>query len=411
MKRFFKTLKEKMTAYEIFLILISSIVGAVFSLIGELEIEISIYICVSIIAFFLIATVIVQWIADRFNVLRLMAKFNRQGQYNLTIALGTNLSVGLWHTYKLKLRLKVGKQIKKAAEESSKNAPPKKQYELKYILASTLIDDLGYTNYILDDAEEAYINIRKGIKIIDESIESLKGTSDEEKLEVKLKELKLKGLRHEMGMIDKIEHFLDGQNKVKNVRLEFNALLDLMKKSDSSCNSDAVLCAEYAVIKDEFLRSQTDDVSSGDIILSELANLMKRIELLHDTDRREEWRFKCLRLQWEIQLFFECSNIIENYEALYEEIIRPADKTINRFIDIYKRFLLYSQYLINNLAVSDKDAETHIKKYKANWKNAKKIASEFLLGCEAKKQVKEIDEINKEMKSLLKKKAKSIIAV
>ena len=143
MRRFLKTLKEKMTAYEVFIILISAIVGAIFSLIGGLNVEVAIYISIVIIVFFLIATIIIQWLVDRFNVLRLIKKFNEKKQYNLSIALGTNLSIGLWHTYRLKLRLKIGEQVKNAAEKSLIGASPDKQYELKYILAKTLIDDLG----------------------------------------------------------------------------------------------------------------------------------------------------------------------------------------------------------------------------------------------------------------------------
>ena len=406
MKRFLKTLKEKMTAYEVFLILISAIVGAVFSSIAGLDIEISIYICIGIIAFFLIATIIIQWLVDRFNVLHIIKKFNKNKQYNLSIALGTNLSLGLWHTYRLNLRLKIGEQVKKASEESLKSAPQYKQYELKYILANTYIDDLGYTNYILNNAEKAYENICARIKIIDELNNQSQISSHDI---LRFKELKLKAMRHEMGMLDSIGHFIGGEEKVKCVRNEFKTLFEELVQQVDSSNSDASLCAEYAVIKDKFLQAQAKQNSTkeSEAVLIKLIDLRDRINQLEDKARRIEWDFKCLRLKWEIQLFIK-QDVVKNYEELFYKISQPEDKTINRFLDIYKRFLLYSQYLIEQIDVSNEDAKLHIKKYKANWKQAKKQGAEFLLGCEAKKQVQEIDKLNKKIKTLLKEKSEGV---
>lgn len=416
MRRFLKTLKEKMTAYEVFIILISAIVGAVFSLIGGLNIEIAIYISIGIIVFFLIATIIIQWLVDRFNVLHLIKKFNKKKQYNLSIALGTNLSVGLWHTYRLKLRLKIGEQVKNATQKSLIKATENEQYELiyelKFILARTLIDDLGYTNYILNCPEIAYENICAGIEIIDKLIDQLKTPQDK----LRFNELKLKALRHEMGMIDKIEHFVGGKQEVEIIREKFNELFNELTSIDGGRNSDASLCAEYAVIKDMFLKAGTEnDKKNAESTLQLVEELKSRIVGLLDSEetkledkaRYSEWKFKCNRLKWEIELFIE-QNIVENYKLLLKKLTQPEDKTINRFLDIYKRFLLYSQYLIDQIDATDEDARSHIKTYKANWLLAKKTAAEFLIGCEAKKQLKEINALNKNIKILLKEKAKEI---
>lgn len=410
MRRFLRTLKEKMTAYEVFIILISAIVGAVFSLISGLNVDVAIYISIGIIAFFLIATILIQWLVDRFNVLRLIKKFNKKKQYNLSIALGTNLSIGLWHTYRLKLRLKIGEQVKIAAKKSLIEATPDKQYELKYILAKTLIDDLGYTNYILNYPEVAYENICEGIEVIDDLLDQLKSPQDK----LRFKELKLKALRHAMGMIDRIEHFVGGKTEIEIVREKFNDLFNELISTDGGFNSDASLCAKYAVIKDMFLKSKAEDnKNNAELALQQIEKLKSRIVKLLNSDETKledkarycEWEFKCNRLKWEIELFIE-QNIVENYKMLFKKITQPEDKTINRFLDIYKRFLLYSQYIINHIDIADEDAKSHIKTYKTNWGQAKKAAAEFLIGCEAKKQIKEIDDLNKNIKVLLKEKEK-----
>jgi len=403
MKHFLKALKEKMTAYEVFLILISAIVGTVFSLLGGLDIMISIYICIGIIAFFLIATIIIQFLVDRFNVLHLIKKFNKNKQYNLAIALGSNLSIGLWHTYNLKLRVKVGEQLKEAAQKSLITANDK-QYEMKYILSNILIDDLGYTNYILNNVETAYENICAGIKIIDQVLcKSNKADINEQKF----KELKLKALRHEMGMLADIEKLPNGEETVHGIKKNFNELFEDLSDA-SEKNSDALLCAEYANIKDAFHAAKTNSNNDeAEDALKRISDLKNEINNIIDKVRCSEWQFKCDRLKWEIQLFLE-KDIYNNYRELLGKIEEPEDKTINRYIDIYKRFLQYSYYLIIHTDISSPNATLHLKTYKTELKQARKIASDFLFGCEAKKQMEEINCLNKNLDTALKEAANNI---
>lgn len=419
MKRFFKSIKQNMTAYEIFLMLISAIVGSIFSLIGELNGKVSIIVFIIIILVFLIATIIIQIVCDRFNILSLMKKFNKNKQYKLTIMLGVNLSSGLWHTYKLSQRVKIGEQVKIACEKSLTDTST--YYDTMYILANFLIDDLGYTNVILDNAKIAYQNINYGIEKINTVLKMFEENNCTNKDMLKFKMLKLKAYRHEMGMLDKIKSFSSEKERdiiISEIREEFkNMFLELGQIEDIK-GSDALLCAEYAMIKDDFQKiKENTSVNNKDLneinqLLKKLYGLKDRINKIGDKVRCEEWNFKCERLKWEIQLFLPSEDIIcKNYHELLKKITNPTDKTVNRYIDVYKRFLLYSKHLICNLVdsldVNNIDGKIkEIDFYKKDLKLARKNANEFLDGCDAKKQISENKKINKDIDYLLEKKLK-----
>lgn len=83
----------------------------------------------------------------------------RDRKWDEVIKIGGVLSRPLWVTGKYRLRVKLGKLVEAASAYSHRT---KEQ-------ASALIDDLGWTKFVLGEVDEAKSNVLHGIKIAEES--------------------------------------------------------------------------------------------------------------------------------------------------------------------------------------------------------------------------------------------------
>lgn len=93
------------------------------------------------------------------SLIAILENAYKKKNWNEIVKIGRQLSEPLWYTGKFKVRIKIGKLVEVAAGVN----------QLYDDQAEVLIDDLGWTNFRINNEEEAKRNIKRGLKIAEQN--------------------------------------------------------------------------------------------------------------------------------------------------------------------------------------------------------------------------------------------------
>ena len=228
MKNFFRNLFGEFKSYDLVVILISSAVGALFSLIPVIvqyfnedkEANswinfVSVILFVLVVIAFVLAIIYINYKQNKFRYIHMIDNAYKKQNWNAVYTFGEPLSTPLWKMSKLSLRIQVAEQVKDALinigkkEKSDQIEINDIKIDINQKLAKLYIDDLGYTGYIIGKPDSKD-TIDKGLGYA-ENI-----ASDEAKLSIKLK-----GNRHLLAMCSNRD--IEGK--------EAAAIFDVFKKT------------------------------------------------------------------------------------------------------------------------------------------------------------------------------------
>ncbi|MDE6059084.1 MAG: HAD-IA family hydrolase [Clostridia bacterium] len=369
MKNFFKNLFGEFKSYDLVVILISSAVGAVFSLIPVIVQYfnedngayswinfVSVIVFVLFVIAFIVAIILINFQQNKFHYIHMINNAFKKQNWHSVYTFGEPLSTPLWKMSKLSLRIQVAEKVKDALLEIKKKTPiiekNKKKIAITEIndvkvdinqkLAKLNIDDLGYTNYILGNMDSKS-TIYKGLDYAKDI------SSDEDELSIKLK-----GYRHLLAMCsnrdivgnEAVEIF----KQFKNIYSEVSKYIENKNcegcKKETKCDkkkdckrkiSTELLFAKYALIKYNY-QTKSEDT---DTIKKEINELRKDLDAIN----KSEWVEKCDQLIWEIDLKEgrPGNNLDDITAKINEQAIFP-----NRFLKILNLFLDYKIYEVKN---------------------------------------------------------------
>lgn len=103
---------------------------------------------------------------DNFDIIKVLKRELRNKNWNEVVILAYPLSRPLWLSGRYSLRIKIGEIVKNALNHISDPIYiGDRCYNREFIYASILIDDLGWTKYMMGQMEAAIKNIEDGIEI------------------------------------------------------------------------------------------------------------------------------------------------------------------------------------------------------------------------------------------------------
>lgn len=207
-KIFYKIFKKRNVIDEfinIFKVFFSALIGFVLSLLLN-----NIYAFFIAFALLILSAIILSLLFSKrknmFDILKLLKEEQMQRKWIEIIRLGYPLSRPLWLSARYNLRIEIGEYIKEAAsslpEQNIKIG--NETLPVSKIYVSVLIDDLGWTNYVIEQTDVAISNIKAGILMAEE-----KNYID----------LEIKGYRHLCGIYSKKndDDFLAAREKLDDL--------------------------------------------------------------------------------------------------------------------------------------------------------------------------------------------------
>lgn len=348
MKGFFKNLFGEFKSYDLLVILISSAVGAIFSLIPVI---ISYYdtdnfwtifgIIVLFILFvfaFIVAIIVINYQQKKFSYIQMINDAYKKENWRAVYTFGEPLSTPLWRMSKLSLRMDVAEKVIKAIknlQQKDENGQEINNVIINDIifdayekLAKLHIDDLGYTTYILGNTNKSKNRIYEGFEYAE------KISSPEKKLIIKLK-----GYRHLIAMCSNRDIVGDDALNIRNKFGEIynEALLYSKDESRDKKVTSELLFAEYALIKYNYQTGAKDI----DTVINEIKQLVQKLK----EKKKSEWIEKCDQLIWEIELKNGTpkTNASNLANKISERSVFP-----NRFLKIVNLFLDYKIYQVKH---------------------------------------------------------------
>lgn len=219
---------KKLTKYfknttfkEIFLFLVKQSISAVVGFILALLLTNMVAFAISL-AIFIFVALIVSAIASnkklQFDLLSIIKEARKHGHWIEIVRLGFPLSRQLWLSGRYNLRIAIGEFVKEAAfsiDETKDIKIGNNVYNINYIRASVLIDDLGWTKfYIRQNDEDAERNILSGVDIAEKN---------------SFIDLAIKGKRHLIGIYSKKNKNTDVEKMFLEIERLKNNLSDNTK--------------------------------------------------------------------------------------------------------------------------------------------------------------------------------------
>ena len=123
----------------------------------------------------------------QFDIVEILKEEQRASNWIEIVRIGYPLSRPLWLSGRYMLRVEIGEIVKNAAEKIGGDITiGDSSYNSYFILASVLIDDLGWTKFVVGQDIKAERNIKEGVRIAKEN---------------KFWNLAIKGNRHLIGII------------------------------------------------------------------------------------------------------------------------------------------------------------------------------------------------------------------
>lgn len=380
MKKFFKNIVDEFKSYDLLVILISSAVGAVFSLIPviiagnangggyALIVFLSILFFIFFIAGFLITIIVVNYSQKKFHYIHMIDNAYKKQNWLAVYTFGAPLSTPLWRMSKLSLRIKVAKMVKDAIlklKSAGVTEVNDKAFDADAELAKLYIDDLGYTDYVLG-------NLADSIKSIYEGLSYAQNISSEKKRLV----ITLKGQRHLLAMCSNND--ITKKNEVDSIFYAFNNTLQSATKyvnADDKLDAE-ILYAEYALIKYNYQKQRKDVVA----IYNDIKSLRDKL----CGKKKTEWVEKCDQLIWEIDLK---NGTIGHNAGDVSAKISSASIFPNRFLKILNLYLDYRIYEAMNYRFTPnryekRDTLKKLREIKSDVKNIIKEASKQIIESE-----------------------------
>lgn len=190
---------------------ISAFLGFILALFLTNMLAFAIAVVIFIIIIF-ITSAILSSKQHQFDLLGILKEEQKKSNWMEIIRLGFPLSRPLWLGGRYNLRVEIGEIVKTAAAHLDGDIKiGNDTYNSKYILASVLIDDLGWTRFVLGQSQKATNNINEGIRIA---------------INNELWELAIKGNRHLIGILSQEKNF----EKAEEI---FATIEDLLKHLDT----------------------------------------------------------------------------------------------------------------------------------------------------------------------------------
>lgn len=191
---------------------ISAFLGFILALFLTNILAFAIAIAVFIVIVF-ITSAILSSKQHQFDLLEILKEEQKKSHWKEIIRLGYPLSRPLWLSGRYELRAEIGEIIKTAASHLEGDVKiGKETFNSKYILVSVLIDDLGWTRFVLGQSSKATKNILEGIRIAEEN---------------NIWDLAIKGNRHLIGIFSENGNFKEIDTLLKKIH-------SLMEKVDES---------------------------------------------------------------------------------------------------------------------------------------------------------------------------------
>lgn len=150
---------------KIYKLLLSGIAGYIVGLIISTQ-KIFFYSSLIVVILVLVIAYIDKKDPNSFDIVKALKRELRNKNWNEVVILAYPLSRPLWLSGRYSLRIKIGEIVKSALNHISDSIYiGDRCYNREFIFASILIDDLGWTKYMVGQMEAAVKNIEDGIDI------------------------------------------------------------------------------------------------------------------------------------------------------------------------------------------------------------------------------------------------------
>lgn len=397
MKKFFNALIEGFKSYDLIVILVSSVVGAIVSLVPQIlgenkdQILISYIVLICFIAFmllFLLAIITVNYFQNRFHYLHKIKKAKKEENWHAVYTYGEPLSTPLWLMSQLSLRIEVAKLVEEAITKLNTSEVNGEAFDPNEKLAKLYIDDFGYTNYVLGNIG-AKGKIETGLDY------ATKINSSEKRII-----WELKGRRHILAMCS------NGDINDKLSEIEYAKFAEKRTEAEayivSHPNKKLMAEIKYAYYADLKYRYQKQ-LSDEKQLREELKSLKDELLML----KKSEWVEKCDQLFWEMDLKSGCNievNANEIGRAISQHSIFP-----NRFVKMVNLYLDYKIFVAKSILVTPNihgtnDQLLEVKELKAEVMSIIKTASKKMNESEDRMNVTRFETKKKEFFKIINRK-------
>ncbi len=171
---------------------------------------------IAVVVFIIIVFITSAFLSSKqhqFDLLGILKEEQKKSNWIEIIRLGYPLSRPLWLSGRYNLRVEIGEIVRMAASHIDGDIKiGNETVNCKYILASVLIDDLGWTRFVLGQSSKATGNIKEGIRIAQENM---------------IWDLAIKGNRHLIGIFSESGAFAEVDTAFNNIKI-------LMEEMDES---------------------------------------------------------------------------------------------------------------------------------------------------------------------------------
>ena len=396
-KKFFKTLSLKISAADIFMMIISAIVGVLFSLYPSnipqefwwIKIVIlSVYL--SVVIAFLALVIWLKNKKEKFDYVYMIEKAYKNEQWKDVFTVGYPVLRSLWTLSKVSLVIHIARMVEEAVEqidESVKEINNIPFNKLK-IQAELRIDSLGYANYVLGNKEQAIRYIKSGMAIIND-LQSISKIQEEERLIILLRVYRhlLAVVKPDDGESDEIVQKLKGYVREA-------------KKYDAGNNDlrRAELSAQYVLQKHCFKTNGEYDKT-----IEVIENLKEEFSALDD----EDWVQKCELFIWQIKLKEFGYN--DNIKNQIRRLINSKTVSRRKFLKVVDVYFSYQIENVITCGFSDKksgmilldDLQNEIKKIED-------VADDFANQSEDLSTLDKYEEKKSELHRTIKNKIKTV---
>ena len=343
LKKFFSSAFSSISTADIVMMIVSAIVGALFSLYpnnvpADLWWIKLVILCVYIfvVGVFLIVAILLEYKRNRFDYLHMIEEAFDRKAWREVFLYGYPILRSLWLLSKVSLLIHIAEYVLTAIGQIDEESIYDFKFNKAKIQSEIFIGYLGYANNVLGNRDLANQNIQAGLEIIEEAHRTGK-VSDDDYLWTQLRVARQKvsvARSEDKKLITEFEQYIIKAEGLKNKSPE----LEL-----------AILTSKYVLKKYFYIIGQVH-AEEAIVYAESLRNAF--VELNND-----EWVHKCDYYIWEIKLRTQGYN--ENIKNKLRDSIQSTKIVRRRLL---KSTCLYLDYLlchIDTLTFSNKNNASH----------------------------------------------------